>query len=377
MNYLQYINQYRNPAVPSCFLVSGSDIKVRTAVAENILSAAHSRGLPLFILDNTDYLHNTDTLSGYKIHNVLAEGLKVDSVFQLNNPGVLSVFRSLLLDMGFDNMAAMKVISFFKFVERTEAMLGNNGPLTFSTIEEYGAEILIERKLDALVNNKIITRRNAEYLLGRYSEISSAAADFEYMSAMLIPFLESKNSPAPQKAMRLSLKGLPLNDSVMRSIYVKLFSESVNRTDNPAVIVFDDGSGSGCDNIDRFIKSLPLGCALHLFTEDVFTFEKNAVNNFLNRFNVKIYSRHNGFSAETIEKLCGDIQFTRKTRSLTVDHRLKNTSVFDLLFGLNKSETLTEDKEEHKPRYTKEEIERLPCGTAIIDFNGDKALFPF
>ena len=56
VTYLQYIDSVRrmqNPAPNMQLLVSGADTYVHRVVGGHIIAAAYSRGLPMFIVDNT------------------------------------------------------------------------------------------------------------------------------------------------------------------------------------------------------------------------------------------------------------------------------------------------------------------------------------
>ena len=184
MNYLQYIGSVHQTSTQfpqTRFLVSGIDGLVKQVVCQNIVASTYNSGKTLFVVDNTQ---NVETLSNrlgyYNIVNILNGDVSLcDDLLDVKSLKGISRLRSLLSDLGFDGTRAMKVVTYLNFVRETENRLGNAMPLTADILEQYGSTMLVEWKLKQLLALRRIEEATYEYLLGRYAEVSSAAADFE------------------------------------------------------------------------------------------------------------------------------------------------------------------------------------------------------
>ena len=194
VNYLQYIGsvQQGGTTFPNVrFLVSGIDSKVRQIVGQNIVASAYERGKILFIVDNTQSNDAIETDFGrYQVINALnGEVSLCNDLLKANSLKSISRLRSLLSDLGFDGTRAMKIVAYLNFVKETQRRLGDSTVLTIDVLEQYGSMMLVEWKLKRLVETGSLSEENYRYLMGRYSEISGAAADFETFLVLLSPFL--------------------------------------------------------------------------------------------------------------------------------------------------------------------------------------------
>lgn len=381
VNYLQYIGSfYQNQGVcPSVrFLVSGIDPEVRRIVGENIISSTFERGLTLFILDNTQKVVDfTTEMGGYHVVNALKSGVMLcNGLFEVDTLKGISRLRSFLADLGFDDNRSMKVVTYLDFVKETERRLGNKGPLTIEILEQYGGTMLVEWKLNQLVESGALTDDNRRYLLGRYSEVSSAAADFETFLVLLAPFIGDL-PPSADVAVHLSIGELG-TDRPMQDLLCKLLIFYIRQNPcNSAVLVLDDGNGDhGC--IMDVLRNLPASAEVHMISNDVFRFADADRGVVMNKFPARIYTRHDDMgSCGKIEVHCGDVDVVKRSSTVTVDRRIQAYSVWDMLFGTNKSETEIANAPVRVPRYRKEYIQSLPSRMGIIDFGGDKVLFSF
>ena len=114
VNYLQYINDLQQGGVtfPNVrFLVSGIDAKVRQVVGQNIVASTYSRGMTLFIVDNTLYSYALQTGFGrYHVVNALSGEVSLcNDLLNVSSLKGISRLRSLLADLGFDGARAMKL----------------------------------------------------------------------------------------------------------------------------------------------------------------------------------------------------------------------------------------------------------------------------
>ena len=225
VNYLQYIGsvQHDNVAFPNVrFLVSGVDAKVRQIVGQNIVASAYDRGMTLFIVDNTQSINTMRVGFGrYQVVNALnGEVSLCNDLLNVNSLKSISRLRSLLSDLGFEGTRAMKVVTYLNFVKETQRRLGDSTALTIDVLEQYGSMMLVEWKLNQLVDTGNLSTENYRYLMGRYSEVSGAAADFETFLVLLSPFM-GNTQPKSNMAVHLPV-GEFSSDKPMQEILSKL-----------------------------------------------------------------------------------------------------------------------------------------------------------
>ena len=96
----------------------------------------------------------------------------------------------------------MKIVTYLNFVKETQHRLGDSSALTIDILEQYGSMMLVEWKLKQLVETGSLSEENYRYLMGRYSEVSGTAADFETFLVLLSPFL-GNTQPTPSMAVYL------------------------------------------------------------------------------------------------------------------------------------------------------------------------------
>lgn len=381
MNYLQYIgsvNQNNNQLAQVSFLVSGADVTVSDMIEQNIIDSAYNRQKSFFIIDNTRNCRGMTINSRFRIVNMLDVGLGVeDNLFNVESLANVSFLRSLLSDFGFDGIRAMKVVSYIKFVKATEERLGNTNPLSVGVLEEYGSPLLVEMKLNQLLEAGTISEFNYRYLLGRYSELSAAAADFEQFLEMVSPFL-GRHCLMNGSAVYLPV-GQFYADQQLQNIMCKLLVSYVKgRPNQSCILILDDGNSGERDFLVNVLRSLSQLVEVHMISNDVFNFDDSDRNTIMQTFSVKIYTRHEDMSScEKIEAACGQIDVVKRSSSVTVDRRFRANSAWDLLLGNDKTETQTLNAPTKEYRFRKEMINSLPLGNGIIDCGGNKVLFSF
>ena len=375
-NFIQYISAHCQTH-PLRLLVSGADQKVSHLISQQLIHAAFARGSPLFVLDNTQTFSDFPiTLDGYQAINATRDGvclcpdlLTPDSLTQISR------LRSLLAELGFSSSQAMKVVTYLQFVRETEWRLGNPVPLTTDLLEEYGATMLVKHKLSQLEALGKISSKTYQYLLGRYAEVSAAAADFELALTLLGPFISGR-CPERTTAILLPLREFR-GDKPMQNLLCKLLCSHLRENPEASVFILDDSS---CDRswLTDFLADLPSAADTHLFSRDIFSLSDNARAAVLNQFQVRIYARHEDMeSCRQIESQCGHIDVVKRSTSVSVDRRLRTTSPWDLLFGTNRTDTECFNAPVREPRFRKEMIHSLPSGSSIVDYGGEKLLFNF
>lgn len=381
ITYLQYIDSVRrsqNLVSDIQFLVSGTDASVRQIVGEHITASAYSRGLPLFIVDNTtgctDY---SGGLGRYKVYNAISGEISLCSeLLEVNTLQGISRLRSLLSDLGFTGERAMKVVTYINFCKETERRLGNNAPLSIDKLEEYSSNMLVKWKLSQLVSSGKITEENREYLLGRYAEVSGAAADFESVLVLLAPFISGRK-PTSSIAVHLPV-GEFRNDRAMQEMMCNLLVSYIkNAPGKASVLVLDDGNGER-SFIPNMLKNLPAATEVNMLTNDAFSLTDIETNILFNRFPVRIFTQHESMeSCKKIEHHCGDIDVVKRSSATAIDRRWKTNSAWDIMLGNNRTDTETICAPTRDPRFRKEYIQALPPCTGIIYAGGDKVIFSF
>lgn len=382
VNYLQYIGsvQQGGTTFPNArFLVSGIDAKVRQIVGQNIVASAYERGKILFIVDNTQSCNAMQTGFGrYQVVNVLnGEVSLCNDLLNVNSLKSISRLRSLLSDLGFDGTRAMKIVTYLNFVKETQRRLGDSTTLTIDILEQYGSMMLVEWKLKQLVETGSLSEENYRYLMGRYSEVSGAAADFETFLVLLSPFLGNKQ-PTPSMAIHLPV-GEFASDKPMQEMLSKLLISYIKQNvSNATVLILDDGNGEDRKFIIDILKNIPISSEIHMLSNDAFTLGEADRSVLMNTFPVRIYTRHDNMtSCGRIECLCGQIDVVKHSSTVTVDKRFRSNSAWDMLLGTNCTETSIANAPTKEFRFRKEIINTMYDGTGIIDYAGNKVMFSF
>ena len=382
VNYLQYIDSVQQgestfPCVR--FLVSGIDAKVHQIVGQNIISSAYDRDKILFVVDNTQSnILMQNKFGHYDIVNVLTGEVSLcNDLLNMHSLRGISRLRSLLADLGFDGTRAMKIVTYLNFVKETERRLGNSVALTVNTLEEYGSVMLVEWKLKKLVEIGTLSEENYCYLMGRYAEVSSAAADFETFLVLLSPFL-GNSPPVFNMAVHLPI-GEFVSDKPMQKMLCKLLISYIKQnTDSSTILILDDGNGEDRSCIIDILKNIPVNTEIHMLSNDVFTLGEADRSVLMNTFPVRIYTRHDNMtSCGKIESHCGQIDVVKHSSTVTIDKRFKSNSAWDILLGTNRTETSIANAPIKEYRFRKEVINSLYDGTGIIDYAGNKVLFSF
>lgn len=380
MNYLQYINSVSRPAgnVTDNYLVSGIDPLVRQVIGQQLVNTAYSAGRILFILDNTQSNSTFNSFGAFRVLHPLNGDVNLCyDLLELSSLKEISRLRSLLADLGFDSTKAMKVVSYLSFIKETEHRLGNHEPLCVETLEQYGSIALVKWKLRQLMENGVLSNDNYEYLLCRYAEISSAAADFEMFLVMLAPFLGGAYQPSAGIAIHLPV-GEFASDRPMQEVLCKLMLSFIKKQpDNCTVLIVDDGKGERSSILDT-LKVIPTAAEVHLLTTDAFSLGDGDLSVLMNTFSVRVYSRHESMSScGKIESCCGHIDVVKRSYTTTVDKRFRANSAFDLLLGTNRTESESINAPVREARFRKEAVNSFCPGAAVIDCGGTQTLFQF
>lgn len=381
MNYLQYIHSVYPPehaGINIRYLVSGVDLRVRQILGQYIVNSIYDSGKILFILDSTQSGNEMVNFGRFKIMNPLNGDVALcHDLLEVSSLKKISRLRSLLAEFGFEDTKIMKIVSYLSFVQETERRLGNNGPLSVETLEEYGGTMLVNWKLRQLVERGLLSDESCEYLLSRYTEVSSAAADFEMFLVMLAPFLGGICQPCAGTGIHLTVGEFETDRPIQEVLCRLMISFIKEKPTTCSVLIVDDGK---CDRncIIDVLKNLPTATDVHLFTADAFSLGEQDLSVLMSTFPVRIYSRHDSMSScAKVESFCGHIDVVKRSYTTSVDKRIRTSTAFDMLLGSNRTETEICNASVLEARYRKETINALCPGTAIIDCGGTQTLFQF
>lgn len=389
MNYLMYINQINRrtaDCAPIQYLVSGCDSHVRNTVLRNVLQQTQSAGQPLIVVgDGAE--HGEQAIlreQGYRLENGISGEYYLHNPFRkLGSVKGISRLRQLLAIMDYDERQKGKLSAYLSFIRHLEYLRTGSQTLdlTMEKLAEYCTALAVEETLQALLEEGTISAQQQMLYLAKYAECAAAGADFEDMFFLLMPFTraEGRRLNGESGTAVLFPTGEQLgSDDALRGMILKLLQYALEdpAMANATVLVFDKGYGSR-GTIAELLNGLPPHINLHVFSEDIFTLcDKSALAMILNRFSVRVYSRHLTMtSAQAIESACGDIEVVKKSYNVTYDRRLRANRPLDVLFGTNKTENYCNTAPVKEPKYPKEMILQLTPGTGIVQYMGASELF--
>lgn len=408
MNYLQFMDRmlwsHHMGHDQVRYLVTGADPAIRDYVFHDIAGRCRNQGKTLYVVDDTGQreIIGIGILqdAGYRLQNGLSGSLCLYDPFHVTSVRGTSRFRQILESLGYNEHQKAKLLGYFHFLIHLEnltspksgtgagAEISKGKEGTASRQTRLSAEVLctyssvsaVEERLQELVDSGIISESERFHLLSKYAECSSAAADFEDMLFILMPFIRGKSiheGASPARALVFPTGELG-EDEAVRTILLQLLRFGLEEGDpaHASVLVFDKGFGQR-KSLFTFLTSLPTAMEIHVFSDDIFTLSDDAgIANLLNRFNTRIYSRHLTMdSCKRIEEACGEIDIVKNARTTTYDRRLFSNAPWDILLGTNRTEAYVQAAPVREPRYRKEMICRLSAGNGIIDFMGQTSLF--
>ena len=377
MNYLQYIKKQQG-IEPTRFLLSGMDIGVRQLLGQHMIHFCQEQELTLFIVDHTQE-DRFFTIPDLDFHVIRVPNDKVmlcSDLLEAVSLYDVSRIRVLLSGLGFQESRIMKVITYLRFVKETQYRLGDHGPLRIATLETYGSMHLVEEKLRQLERKGALSAENVDYLMGRYSEISREAAEFETFLIMLEPFLEGK-IPDLHTIIHLPFGSFDADAGMQKLISRLMISYMKEHPGQCAMLILDDGMGER-DFLTDILSHVPGSMPVYLLSDDAFSLDDQQINIVMNAFPIRIYTRHADMrSCAKVAECCGQIDVIHKAYTVTVDHHLKANSAWDMLLGTNHSESEIRNAPVKEYRFPKETIHAMAEGTGIIDCKGSKVWFAF
>lgn len=387
MNYLTFANQisrYGPANMPLNYLVSGTDPSIRNVVLNDLFGRFAETGRQVIILDDTYDMMELNNLrtKGFSLQNGLSGEFCLYDPINLKSVKNMSRLRCLLQLMDYTEQKKQKLIAYINFISYLRKLSkDDHSAMSLEVLSEYSSAILVEEKLQELLFSGIIDQTRQMHLLGKYSEICSAAADFEDTLFLLAPFIMGNKSLYDNENARC-VKYFKISemdsDHVLKNIAVKMIAYTIeDAPDNIAVVVFDKGKGDR-NYIMDFLSCVSASAAeIHMFSEDIFTLgNSDEIRSVSNCFSARIYTRHTAMdSCLAIEKEMGDIDVVKTSSAVTYDRRWKANKPLDILFGKNKTETYTTNAPCREPKFRKEMIAGMQQGCGIIEIAGNSSIF--
>lgn len=406
MDYLQFMDRILRSSCMNHsqirYLVTGADPVVRNYVFHDIAGRCRGWGKTLYVVDDTGRRDVIDSGilqdARYNLQNGLSGDRCLYQPFHINSVYGTSRLRQILESLGYNEHQKAKLLGYFHFIMHLETLTSKIGvdnsdirtgrekpgtahaDLSIDVLCSYSSVCAVEERLQELVDEGIIDERVRINLLSKYAECASAAADFEDMLFILMPFTQGESihkGASPERALVFPT-GEFGEDEAVRTILLQLlrFGLEEGNVGESAVLVFDKGYGQR-QSLFSFLSTLPADMEVHVFSDDIFTLSDEAsVAGLLNRFSARIYSRHLTMeSCKKIEESCGEIDIVKNARTTTYDRRLFSNRPWDILLGTNKAEAYIQGAPVREPQYRKEMICRLSPGSGIIDFMGQTSMF--
>lgn len=381
---LDRITHYAPSIASAQFLVSGSDDRVRKGVLHDVAAGCRAQGKMLIVVDDTGGTEGVDVLrsAGYRIKNGMSGECCLYNPLVMTSVQGMSKLRQLLSVLEYSEKQKGKLMTYLQLVQHVERLANGDRtqPLTIDKLSEYCTTLAVRQKLQRLVDAHRIDQAQHMTLLAKYAECCSAAADFEDLFFILMPFIRGSKCRLDLQAGQALVfpTGQLGEDETLRRVVMQLLLFGVEELGgtNLTVLVLDRGYGSRT-GICQLIRSLPPQVQIHLFSQDIFTLcDASALAMMLNRFTARIYSRHLSMSsAEAVEKACGEIDVVQNSYSVTYDRHWRANTPWDILMGNNKTEAYTQNAPVREPRYRKEMIVSFAPGQGIWEYMGNASLF--
>lgn len=391
MDYLTFIRRtmpqhFRTQELQ--FLVSGNDRLIRESILQDVVRSCREREERLMIVDDTGAAASVypEILRsfGYQAVNGMSGEFCLYQPFQLTTVKGISKIRQMLATLEYNEKQKGKLLSYLGFIRHVETLRhgGRDFELDPGTLAEYSTVIAAEEKLQELAEAGILDARQQRLLLAKYAECASAAADFEDMLYILYPFIHGRDirTEVLRNQALIFPTGELGEDETIRSLVMQLlqFGLEEDQSRRITLLILDKGYGSRrC--VLNLLKAVPPHVQMHIFSEDIFTLcDAATLAMVLNRFAVRVYSRHLAMSsAEAIEKACGEIDVVKTTYDVTYDRRWRSNRPWDILLGNNKTETYGTAPPEREPKYRREMIMSFSPGNGIVEFMGNTSVFSF
>lgn len=380
MNYLSYIEHaMRQIQRPVQYLVSG-ETQAHEVLLKEMIHKAYSEDHTLLVIDDTkDSIGVVEKLTaeGYSVIDGLS-GISIYNPFNITTLQNISKLREVLETFQMTEKEKQKVVSYISFIQHIRILEGKTTNLTVSVLaKEYSTYESVARKLHDMAKRGTIEDDEMYFLLSKYSEVSAIAADLEDLFLLLQSFVketpEQINKEFGKFAVVLQTGRLG-KDQTFKQMVMRLVKFGIDEnSDFKTVIYFDSGCGSR-EELHYLCTELCSKVNLNILSKDIFTAPSSLLPEILNRSDIKIYGRHNMFSAALLENELGEVYVQKSTYNETFDRRFTSNKPWDILLGRNKTQgyqTLVPAKE---ALYSKELLSTLRPNQIILDMSGKKMM---
>lgn len=387
-SYLTLINQVKKfspQAKQIQFLVSGSDSMIRDRIFADICSQAFANRKNLVILDDSGNpgINRKDiSAAGFVVKDGLSGKYGFSNILNTKSMKGISRLRTLLGTMGYSETEKQKLIAYLNFISHLQTLSGADGSaeLNMDILGSYSASMLVEQKIQEMVMSGCISDSYQKYLLAKYSEVSSAGADFENILYLMLPFMKGSQDPfagSGRTAYIFSLKDFS-RDRVMKEIVAQMLIDSLEDSacSRAEIVILDEGLGRNT-YLPELIGDISPRYGVHILSGDIFSMgDAQIIRKIFNRFTARIYSRHSDMnSCSAISSALGQVQVCKHSYTVTYDRRWRSNAPWDVLLGKNKTEVYGTNAPVWEARYPKEMINHFPAGNGIVEFMGSSSVF--
>ncbi len=380
MNYLSYIKQTEQKMGRSLqYLVSGETL-AQQVLLERVIHKAYSQEHSLLVIDDTkeDSMRVVEKLKreGYIING--AFGVSVFNPFRIQSLKNISRLRELLDTFQMGEVEKGRILAYLCFIQHIRKLEGEKTDITMAALAQYSSYEFIGEKLSELKKRGNINEEEMFFMLGKYSEVSSAGADLETIFPLIQPFINESYTRQDIQKMKKSAVVLRTGslgrDQTLKQMLVRFVKFGIDDGCKFGTIVYLDGGYGSREELHYLCTEFCSGIDLHIFSRDIFTTPSSILPEILNRPEVKLYGRHNMSSAELLENELGGVYVQKSAYTENYDRRFGSNTPWDVLWGRNKTQgyqTLAPVKE---PLYSREVISTLRPEQIILDISGRKIM---
>lgn len=383
MNVLSVISMQENASCVASnhVLVSGSDAYVHKLIFDEIKQKMKGKKTILINFDDTDdYTYATLIRDGFSTVNLLEVHGVFSNPFRDSRSLVgKSNIRSFADCLGYDEPQKAKLIKYVEVMRQIANLKYGANHLLLRDVRELNSNHKFMKALEMLKEEHVISDDYMQDMLSRYLEVCDIAADLENCF-LTLDSIVAEDSGIFDELERGTVLLIPFSglnqDRNLQEIILNLLWHSLKTSHDKSdymLVVNEAGKCTG-KALTKFLAILPSQMSKYVFTEDVFALcsgSEYGISNFLNKFDVHIYTRHNQmFSCAEVEKLAGEIKTIQRTYTKTHDYRLSANSWLDMLLDRDKVESYTTPPPVWEKKFRQEEIASFPKGSCLISYNG-------
>lgn len=382
MNAISIIDEHRNTycEIPS-IMVSGADGMVKQVIFQKWFDMAYETGAPHIVIDLSKMGELKNVMNQYGVRiGAYIPGNNCFSVFDGDDIDSEDRLRVWMGNAGWSEEKKDKAISYLLFLmHMNELETGTQGKLGMELCVKYSAPKEFENRVQQLVNQGILGHYEQINILGKYSELSSAAPDLENL------LTGGSITEGMTNEREIEFENLRGNNALyvhlgkVRDEYTRknILNAVKGKIDNymyqqnmvrPVITIYSKGKLS--DNvISEFVNDLEEIGQILLVTDNIFGI--NDSGELQQNFSMRIYSRHTVMdAAEKVQDAFGYIYVRKKSYAVAQDMHQRSRGIIDRILKTDvvRTETISEPRPEAK--YRKEDIVAFPPGYCIVSYSG-------